>query len=170
MQEIVAMADADRARQLEERFWSELEKSPFVLLGFADAKDSQARPMTAQIDGRRIWFFGSRSDDLVGEVQAPRPVFAAFSAKDHDFFAAIHGRLVPETDPAVIDRLWDPATAAWYDKGRDDPEVALVRFDTDKADLWEANAGSLLKAAYHRLTGGDPGHELSEDQRTEVAL
>lgn len=163
-------ADSDRAQELENLFWSELESSPFVMLGLDDARDRQARPMTAHVDGRQIWFFGSKSDDLVGQVQAPRAASASFAAKGHDVFAAITGRLVPETDPAVIDRLWSPAVAAWYEKGRDDPDVALVRFDTDRADLWHAPAGSLLRAAYHRLTGGDPVREVAEDQRAEVTL
>ena len=163
------MADSDRARELEAKFWSELEDSPFVVLGFAD-RESEARPMTAKIDGRRIWFFGSKSDDLVGQVQAPRAALATFSSKGHDFFAVIRGRLVPENDPSIIDRLWDSATAAWYEQGRDDPDIALVRFDTDKADLWEASAGSLLKAAYHRIAGEDAGSKLAEDQKAEVAL
>ena len=164
------MADAERAKELEQKFWSELEESPFVMLGFSTGADENMRPMTAKVDGRRIWFFGSKSDDLVGQVREPKPALAAFSSKGHDFFAAIHGRLVPEKDPAMIERLWDPAVAAWYDKGRDDPEIALVRFDADRADLWEASAGSLLKAAYHRITGGDPVGEVAEDQRAEVAL
>lgn len=164
------MADRDRAQELEKRFWSELEKSPFVMLGFSDGKDDQMRPMTAQVDGRRIWFFGSKSDDLVGQVRSARPATAAFSSKGHDFFAAIHGRLVPEADPAALDRLWGPTVAAWYEKGRDDPDIALVRFDTERADVWDASGGSLLKAAYHRIIGGDPVREVAEDQKAEIAL
>lgn len=164
------MADAKRAHELEKKFWSEIEKSPFVMLGFNNAGDSQTRPMTAKIDGRRIWFFGSKSDDLVGRVRTAAPATAAFVSKGHDFFAAIDGRLVPENDPATIDRLWEPTVAAWYEKGRDDPDIALVRFETDKADVWEASGGSLLKAAYHRITGGDPVKEVADDQRAEVAL
>ena len=164
------MADAEQAQQLEKQFWRGLEDSPFVMLGFSDSGDNQMRPMTAKVDGRRIWFFGSKSDDLVGQVGASREVTAAFAAKGHDFFAAIQGQLVPESDPAMIDRLWSPAVAAWYEKGRDDPDIALVRLDTDKADLWAASGGSLLKAAYHRIAGGDPVREAAEDQRAEVAL
>ena len=36
----------------------------------------------------------------------------------------------------------------------------------DKADLWDASGGSLLKAAYHRITGGDPVRDMArKDQR-----
>lgn len=154
-------------RELEQRFWSELESSPFMMLGFADAQDSRIRPMTAKLDGHRIWFFGSRSDDLIGEVGAARPAIATFASKGHDFFATIRGRLVPETDPATIDRLWDSSAAAWYPKGRDDPDIALVRFDTERAELWNASGGSLLEAAYHRISGSDP-REVAEEQKSEV--
>jgi general stress protein 26 len=164
------MEGTDRARELEARFWSELQSSPFVMLGFCGSSGGEMRPMTAKIDGRRIWFFGARSDHLVGEVQQAKPVVATYASKGHDFFAAIHGRLVPEADPSTIDRLWEPSVAAWYEKGRDDPEIALVRFDTDKAELWEAASGSLLKAAYHRMTGGDPVREVAGKQKVEVAL
>jgi general stress protein 26 len=163
------MAETDRAAELENRLWSELERSPFVMLGFCDSQEGQMRPMTAKVDDRRIWFFGSKADHLVGEVERSRPVVAAFSSKGHDFFAAIHGRLVPETDPSMIDRLWEPSVAAWYERGRDDPQIALVRFDTDKAELWDASGGSLLKAAYYRMTSGDPARE-AKDQKAEVTL
>lgn len=164
------MSDAERAEALKRRFWKEIESSPFVMLAFRDTDESEMRPMTAQIEDKKIWFFGSRSDDLVGKTGSGRPAVAAFAAKGHDYFASIFGRIVPEQDVAMIDRLWSPAVAAWYDKGREDPDLILVRFDAQKADLWDASAGSLLKAAYHRVTGGDPVKEVAEDQRAEIAL
>lgn len=163
------MGHAEQARALEDRFWKELEDSPFVMLSFTGTSGDEARPMTAQIDGRRIWFFGSKEDDLVGAVNGSRPVIANFAAKGHDFFAAIHGTLVADNDPATIDRLWSPSVAAWYKEGRDDPKLALARFDTDKADLWDASSGSLFDAIYHRIKGDNPTEERS-DRRAEVAL
>jgi general stress protein 26 len=156
-------------KELEQKFWKELEGSPFVMLAFADARDSEVRPMTAKLEGQRIWFFGSRSDDLVGETEAPRAALATFTSKGHDLFAVIRGTLVPETDPKAIDRLWDSSTAAWYPKGREDPGIALVRFDTDRAELWNAAGTSLAKSVYRRLTGGDP-REAAQEEKAEVTL
>lgn len=156
-------------QELEQKFWKELESSPFVMLAFADSRDSEVRPMTAKLNGHRIWFFGSKSDDLVGKVDSPRPATATFTSKGHDLFAVIRGSLVPETDPNVTDRLWDSSAAAWYPKGREDPEIALVRFDTDRAELWNAAGTSLAKAAYHRITGSDP-RAAAEEEKAEVTL
>lgn len=160
----------DRGDELRKSFWSKLEDSPFMMLGFAEGSHGSTRPMTAKIEGRRIWFFGSRSDDLVGAVHSPTPAIATFASKGHDFFATIEGELLPETDASMIDRLWDASVAAWYDTGRDDPEVALVRFEMRTGHLWEASTGSLLEAAYERLTGSDPAREVAEEQKAEVAL
>ena len=77
-------------RELEARFWKAVESDRTMMLGLSDTDDGHSRPMTAQIeDGRGpIWFYTSRESDLVGRLKAGQRAFAAFSAKDHDPFAA----------------------------------------------------------------------------------
>ena len=71
----------------------------------------------------------------------------------------------------MIDRLWNPIIASWYKDGRDDPDLALVRFETDKADVWEASSGATLKAAALKMFFNvDPGKEHQDEHRAEVAL
>ena len=53
----------------------------------------------------------------------------------------------------MIERLWNPFVAAWYD-GKDDPKLALLRFDAERAEIWE-NASSLV-AGLKLLLGADP--------------
>ena len=52
---------------------------------------------------------------------------ATFTSKGHDLFATVHGRLSLDNDRAVIDRLWNCYVAAWYERGKDDPKLALLR-------------------------------------------
>ncbi len=54
---------------------------------------------------------------------------ATFASRGHDLFAAVHGRLSVDTDRAVVDRLWNRFVAAWYEGGKDDPKLALLRLD-----------------------------------------
>jgi len=166
--------------RLEEKLWEALDDSGFVMLGLQGVDDDFTRPMTAQIDRRdgadkdlagRIYFFASHSEDLVKGLQRSSKAIATFAAKDHKLFASIHGKLVPDQDRAVIERLWNPIIASWYKDGKDDPDLALIRFDADKADVWEAAAGATLKAAAMKmLFNVDPGKEHQEDHRAEVAL
>ena len=164
------MADQANERKFEQKFWSELESSPLVMLGLQGVDDAFTRPMTAQVDNHKIWFFADHTEELVkGIGRSPRAI-ATFASKGHDLFASIHGTLVLDQDRGVIDRLWNPMIASWYEHGKDDPKLALLRFDADSADIWDASAGSTLRAAALKLFGKDPGKQHQEEKRAEVAL
>jgi general stress protein 26 len=86
-------------------------------------------------------------------------------------FAHIHGTLHLSNDRAVIDRLWNPIIASWYKDGKDDPDLALIRFDADSANIWKAESGATLKAAAMKaLFDVDPGKEHERDNRADVEL
>jgi general stress protein 26 len=157
--------------KLEKKLWDELESSGFVMLGLQGVDESFTRPMTAQIDNGRIYFFAARSEDLVKGLGRTNRAIATFASKGHDLFASINGTLTIDNDRAVIDRLWNPIIASWYKDGKDDPDLALIRFDTNKADVWEAAKGATLKAAALKMFFNvDPGKEHQDDHRAEVPL
>lgn len=170
--------DPKRVAELEEALWSALEDSPFVMLGLQGVEDSRTRPMTAQIDtgqgggGKhgRIYFFGAKSEALAQGIGSSHRANATFVSKDQKIFAHIHGTLSLVNDADVIDRLWNPVVASWYKEGRDDPDLALIRFDTEKADVWESHQGSTMKAALVKMLGRDPGEDQQQENRAEVAL
>jgi general stress protein 26 len=159
------MPDEDK---LESKFWDSLHDSPFVMLGLTGS--GFTRPMTAQVDeDGRIYFFAARSEELVKGLAPSAEAFATFASKGHDFFASMNGKLVVDNDRETIDRLWSPTVSAWYEQGKDDPNLVLLRFDTDRADIWEAGAGSAVKAAWLKLTGRNPLKQ-SQEERSEVML
>lgn len=165
------MTDQAEAREkLEEKFWSELDSSPFMMLGLHGVDESFTRPMTAQLCDRQIWFFADRSEDLYKGLQRSNRAIATYASKGHDFFASLRGSLVEEQDEAMVDRLWNPMIASWYEDGRDDPKLVLLRLDAEQADVWDAHAGATLKAAALKMLGRDPGKEHREDNRAAIPL
>ncbi|MEH3106188.1 MAG: pyridoxamine 5'-phosphate oxidase family protein [Sphingomonas fennica] len=142
--------------EIEARFWKELKGSPFVMLGLDGARDGHSQPMTAQFEGDHgpIWFFTTKDNGLVQALGQSHRAIASYTAKGHDLFAAIHGDLVVDTDRANVDRLWNAHVEAWYENGKDDPKLALLRLDTEKAEIWLG--GSSIGAAITRLFGKDP--------------
>jgi general stress protein 26 len=166
--------------ELKKLFWAELSDSPFVMLGLEGVEDSRTRPMTAQIDvpdgadkedGGQLYFFASRTEHLVTALGQSHRAVATYAAKGHKLFAHIHGTLTLANDRAVIDRLWNPVIASWYKDGKDDPDLALIRFDTDEANIWKAETGATLKAAAMKaLFDVDPGEEQQKDNRADVNL
>ena len=163
-------SEAETQHKLEEQFWSEIDSSPFVMLGLHGVDDSFTRPMTAQLCEREIYFFADRSEDLYKGLQRSGRAIATYASKGHDLFASIRGTLVEDNDRAMIDRLWNPMIASWYKDGRDDPNLVLLRFEADQADVWNAQLGSTLKAAALKLIGRDPGKDHQDDNRAAIPL
>lgn len=152
------------AQKLEEKFWKALSSDRTVMLGINGVEDGHSRPMTAMAEDDKgpIWFFTSKENGIVRNLAQNRRAVAAFSAKDHDLFASIHGNLAIDTDRAVVDRLWNPFISAWYE-GKDDPKLVLLRFDAEHAEVW-LNESSML-AGVKMLFGNDP----KEDYKDKVA-
>lgn len=149
--------------ELEARFWKALKSDRTMMLGISGVEEGHTRPMTAHIEadeGGPIWFFTSRDNELVQHLRGNERAVATFAAKDHDVFAAVHGNLSVDTDRAVVDRLWNRYVAAWFEGGKDDPKLALLRLDPDKGEVW-ADASSLV-AGVKMLLGFDPKKEYRD--------
>lgn len=155
--------------ELEKKFWQTLKSDRTVMLGLVDAEEAHTRPMTAMLDGEEgpIWFFTARDTSIVDALTDGHRAIATFASKSHGLFAAIHGSLTIDNDRAVIDRLWNPFVAAWYEGGKDDPKLTLLRFDADEAQIWE-NASSLM-AGIKMLFGRDPKRDY-QDKVADVDL
>jgi general stress protein 26 len=152
--------------ELEAKFWKALQSDMTVMLGLQGSDDGHVRPMTAQLDDGKpgpIWFFTAQDNGLVQGLGDGSRAVASFVAKDHDLFASIHGSLALETDRAVLDRLWNRFVAAWYEGGKDDPNLALLRLDPDRGEVWLG--GSSIVAGVKMMLGIDP----KRDYRDKVA-
>jgi general stress protein 26 len=156
-----------KPQDIEAQFWKALRSDRTMMVGLNGAADGHTRPMTAQLDGDAdrgpIWFFGARDSALVQALSKSDRAIATFAAKDHDLFATVHGALRVDNDRAVIDRLWNRFVAAWYEGGKDDPNLILLRFDAEHAEIW-LDASSLI-AGIKMLFGADP----KQDYRDKVA-
>jgi general stress protein 26 len=156
--------------EIEEKFWKALKSDMTMMLGLSGVDEGHAQPMTAQLDGdnrQSIWFFTAKDTDLVEAIGARHEAVAHFADKGHDLFASLQGDLVLDNDPAVIDRLWNRFVAAWYEGGKDDPKLQLIRFDPDRAQIW-LNENSLF-AGVKLLLGSDPKKDY-KDKVADVRL
>lgn len=156
-------------RELEKKLWKALDKDRTVMLG---ASGVAPRPMTAMAEDQQapLWFFTSIDTELAQSLEgdaAGHAATAAFASKDHELFATITGQVVIDNDRAVIERLWNPFVAAWYEDGKDDPKLRLVRMDAVEAHVW-LNENSLL-AGVKMLFGVDPKKDY-DDKVGDVPL
>jgi general stress protein 26 len=156
-------------QELETKFWSALKSDRTMMLGLVGVQDGHTRPMTGQFENDRgpIWFFTSKDNGIVQQIGKSNRAIATFASKGHDLFAAVHGNLSLSNDRATIDRLWNPYVAAWYEGGKDDPKLALLRLDAERAEIWLD--GSSIIAGIKMLFGADPKKDY-KDKVAEVTL
>jgi general stress protein 26 len=151
--------------QLESRLWKALKDDRTVMLGLAGVEEGHSQPMTAQIlhdeDERGpIWFFTSTDSDLVKALTDSHRAVVHFSSQGHDLFASLHGMLTLDNNRQVIDQLWNSFIAAWYEGGKDDPKLQLLRLDPERAQVW-LNENNLW-AAVKLLLGSDPKKDYKD--------
>ena len=149
--------------ELEAKFWKALKSDMTMMIGL-DGSTIIPRPMTAQLEGERngpIWFFTAKDTELAAGLSGADQATATFVSKGHDLFATVQGTLRVDNDRAVIDRLWNRFVEAWFEGGKDDPKLTLLRFDADQAEIWLD--GSSLVAGIKMLLGFDPKQEYKDN-------
>jgi general stress protein 26 len=160
-------------RDIEDKFWSELKSSPFIMLGVEGSRDAATQPMTANFQDQDreagvLWVFTAKDHDLTRAIGEGSQAIATFAAKGHDLFASLHGTLTLEEDRATVDRLWNPIIAQWYE-GKDDPKLELIRFDLKDAKIWKSDLGGFLRPALNKLFGRAPEAGM-DDKVAELNL
>lgn len=160
--------------EIEAKFWKALKSDRTMMLGLDGVGDGHAQPMTAvrtedaEAAGTGpIWFFTTKTNTLVEELREGHRATAHFASKGHDVFASIHGDLSIETDAAMVERLWNPFVDAWFEGGRDDPKLQLLRLDAERAQIW-LDENSLF-AGVKILLGHDPKKDYN-DKVADVSL
>ena len=130
--------------ELRKKFWLALADSPFLFLQRKD-RGATAVPMSPHLDKdgtSSIWFFTHRKSAF----SEPGPVIATFQGKDHDIFARFGGTITNEPSQERFDHFWNNFVEAWYDGGRDDPDLLFIRMDLGAAEIWDSDLGLLNTA------------------------
>lgn len=156
--------------EIETRFWKALKSDRTLMLGIVGVEDGVGQPMTAQTEqeGRGpIYIFSAKDTDLVRQLGQTKRATAHFVDKGHHLYANLAGQLSADNDHAMIERLWNPFVAAWYEGGKDDPNLQLLRFDAENLQIW-LNENSVF-AGIRMLLGSDPKKDYA-DKTAQVTI
>jgi general stress protein 26 len=134
----------DRA-ETEVRLWQEIEKARFGMLGLVGGPARHLQPMTAFADKAEgaLWFYTKRTNDLVLQSGSGHAALFCVVSKDQEFQACLGGTLVEDPDLDKIKEFWNPVAAAWFPDGQNDPELTLLRFTPEDAQVWISRSGPL---------------------------
>ncbi len=122
----------------------------FGMLTTVDAEGRlHSRPMSSnkevEYDGD-VWFFTYASTPKVYEIEKEPYVNVAFSDPKTQTYVSLSGRAELVRDPAKIKELWQPSLKAWFPKGLDEPDIALIKINADQAEYWDSPASPIAHA------------------------
>lgn len=135
----------ETASEAKEQLWDRLEDGRISMLGVRNSSQ-HLQPMTHFVDREAgvIWYITSADTDLAQTIEGRTPSELIFMAKGQDYQASLSGHLEIVFDDAKLDEIWSIAAAAWFEKGRDDPNVRLLRFTPGEAAIWASQSSSIL--------------------------
>jgi general stress protein 26 len=140
---------------------SELVKGIHIAMLTTVAKDGtmSSRPMAIQDEpfNGTMWFLTRSTSEKIDEIQQDQHVTLTFAEPKDSKYISLKGRASVNQDRTKIKDLWNPMYKAWFPKGQDDPEIAVLRVDVTQADFWEASSSRLIMGVKYlaaATTGG----------------
>ncbi|RYB06359.1 pyridoxamine 5'-phosphate oxidase family protein [Lichenibacterium ramalinae] len=131
-----------------------------------------SRPMAvsdAEFKGTLHFLTDVRSGK-VHDLETDPETIVTFSDPKAQKYVAMRGRGKLTTDKTAIRDHWTDSAKAWFPKGVDDPDIALISVDVEDAEYWDAPSRKMVVLyAYAKaaLTGHKPGN-VGEHERVSL--
>ena len=146
---------------LKEEFWTRMQVVRSGMLGIKG--HGRLVAMSPYVDKDlpgAIWFVTAKGTELGKSVamgqQAAQLVLSDDAA---GLYADIEGTLSHSTDKAELDEIWNTIASAWFEKGKEDPDVCLMQFAPAIAEISVTTTSGvkfLYQIAKANLTGDEP--------------
>ena len=100
----------------------------------------RSRPLqTLELDSAgRLWFFTEEHSPKSAAIEAHDHQVNLSYADPHDEdYVSVSGTARLVRDREKMRELWDSPLSAWFPRGLDDPDLALLEVRIDKAEYWD---------------------------------
>lgn len=157
----------------ERRIWDILEKTSVGMLTTRFSGGLRARPLDARPDrgAGAIFFIADVRGLKDDEIEAcPDVCFIVIDAADKAYLS-LTGRATVLRDAATAEKYWKKADEVWWPGGPDDRNVRVLRFDPERAELWDGPADTTVarhEFAKARATGEEPN--LGENRKVTIDM
>lgn len=138
-------------------FWSNMNKIHVVLLGAGDGAPVPMSPLARKEDGA-IWFITSADHDSFKAAKAVADADIYLCDSAGHMYGTVKGRLSASQDDDKLDELWSPMAAAWFENGREDDSVRLMKYIPREAEIWatDGTAKFLFETIKANVTDSKP--------------
>lgn len=107
--------------------------------------DLVSRPLAVlkhDFDGT-VWFFTQDPSPKTEDIAKDDHVNVAYA--DGASVVSLAGHASVDHDQARIDEFWNPWAEAWFEGGRADPSVALLKVQATSAEYWHIDKPAVVR-------------------------
>ena len=144
------MTHHDERQQSIQKLSSLIKDIKFAMLTTAEADGTlRSRPMATQqsaFDGD-LYFFTYGHSPKVEEAEQHHDVNLSYANPDDNVYVSVSGKAQLLRDRKKMEELWNPIYKAWFPKGLEEPDIALLKVNVEQAEYWDSTNNKLVQLA-----------------------
>ena len=142
---------------LKAEFWNRIGH---VQAGMLETAGNTPVPMApyGDAEANAIWFITARDTSVARAAATGAEARLQVADPKANLYATVEVRVMEVNAPEKLEELWSVVASAWFEEGRRDDDVRLVRLQPASAEVWAtaSGAGFLYEIAKARFTGDTP--------------
>ncbi|MDQ1149785.1 general stress protein 26 [Sphingobacterium zeae] len=103
-----------------------------------------------------IWYICSAESETFTNLSQDSRVSLFYADPGNYTFLSINGDASLSRDQERIDRYWNKMMEGWFEKGKEDPNIQLLKVTPQEAHYWDSNSNmivNLFKMLKAKVTG-----------------
>lgn len=107
----------------------------------------RARPMHLvqdDYDGT-LYFYTPKDDTKVFEIKEDRDICITFSDPENNVYVSLTGKAHLTEDRTLIDKYWNEWSAAWFEGGKEDPQLGMLEIKINRGEHWNTKESKMIQ-------------------------
>jgi general stress protein 26 len=124
----------------------------------AEIVNLHAVPMSRQEvdDDGNLWFLFSSQSETYQNLQKNNHISVLYSDISNYNFLSINGTAEVSSDKGRIEKYWNKMIEGWFEKGKEDPTIRILKVIPSEAHYWDNKSNKLVtffKVAVNAVSG-----------------
>lgn len=135
-------------------------------------EQTHTRPMaTIEVeDNGTLWFYTDVRSIKVEEVEKEQEVHLTYAHPGKESYLDVWGGAKLVTDRKLIKEKWSPVVKAYFPKGEDDPNLALLKITPRDCYYWESETGKMVQFFKMAVAAATGNPEVAQGATGKLSL
>ncbi|MFN7117333.1 MAG: pyridoxamine 5'-phosphate oxidase family protein [Saprospiraceae bacterium] len=112
---------------------------------------------TQEVDEEgNIWFLSTKNSNHNQDIEQDSRSQLIYAHPGQASFLSLYGSAEVLYDRQLIEDIWKPDAKIWFQEGKDDPNLTVIRFSPEEGYYWDTKSSKMvafLKMATSLVTG-----------------